>query len=37
MVVADKAMNTANNLGASAQHGDSWIVSASARGADKTL
>lgn len=37
MVVADKAMNTANNLGALAQHGDGWIVSASARGADKTL
>jgi hypothetical protein len=37
VVVADKAMNTANNLGALAQHGDGWIVSASARGADKTL
>jgi hypothetical protein len=37
VVVADKAMNTGNNLGALAQHGDGWIVSASARGADKTL
>ncbi|MHB1475743.1 MAG: IS1634 family transposase, partial [Dermatophilaceae bacterium] len=37
VVVADKAMNTQNNLGALAQHGDGWIVSASARGADKTL
>lgn len=37
VVVADKAMNTKNNLGALAQHGDGWIVSASARGADKTV
>lgn len=37
VVVADKAMNTRNNLGALTQHGDGWIVSASARGADKTL
>jgi hypothetical protein len=37
VVVADKAMNTQNNLGALAQNGDGWIVSASARGADKTL
>lgn len=37
VVVADKAMNTRPNLGALAQNGDGWIVSASARGADKTL
>jgi len=37
VVVADKAMNTAPNLGALAHNGDGWIVSASARGADKTL
>ena len=37
VVVADKAMNTKNNLGALAQNGDGWIVSASARGADKTM
>lgn len=37
VVVADKAMNTQNNLGALAQHGDGWIVSASARTADKTM
>lgn len=37
VVVADKAMNTKPNLGALAQNGDGWIVSASARGADKTL
>lgn len=37
VVVADKAMNTRNNLGALTQHGDGWIVSASARGADQTL
>ncbi len=37
VVVADKAMNTNPNLGALAQDGDGWIVSASARSADKTL
>lgn len=37
VVVADKAMNTRPNLGALAQNGDGWIVSASARGADPTL
>lgn len=37
VVVADKAMNTKKNLGALAQHGDGWIVSASARSADKTM
>lgn len=37
VVVADKAMNTNPNLGALAQNGDGWIVSASARGADKKL
>ena len=37
VVVADKAMNTKPNLGALAQNGDGWIVSASARTADKTL
>ena len=37
VVVADKAMNTRPNLGALTQHGDGWIVSASARTADKTL
>jgi transposase len=37
VVVADKAMNTAPNLGALAHNGDGWIVSASARTADKTL
>ena len=36
-VVADKAMNTRPNLGALAAGGDGWIVSASARTADKTL
>ncbi|MDI9628529.1 MAG: IS1634 family transposase [Acidobacteriota bacterium] len=37
VVVADKAMNTAPNLGALAQNGDGWIVSASARTATKAL
>lgn len=37
VVVADKAMNTKPNLGALAQNGDGWIVSASARTADKAL
>ena len=37
VVVADKAMNTRPNLGALAQNGDGWIVSASARTADKAL
>jgi hypothetical protein len=37
VVVADKAMNTRLNLGALAQNGDGWIVSASARTANKTL
>lgn len=37
VVVADKAMNTRPNLGALTQNGDGWIVSASARGADKKL
>ena len=37
VVVADKAMNTRPNLGALVQHGDGWIVSASARSAEKTL
>lgn len=37
VVVADKAMNTRPNLGALTQNGDGWIVSASARTADKTL
>jgi len=35
--VADKAMNTRANLGALAQNGDGWIVSASARTAAKTI
>jgi len=35
VVVADKAMHTAPNLGALHQRGDGWIVSASARHADK--
>ena len=37
VVVADKAMNTRPNLGALAADGDGWIVSASARTADKEL
>jgi transposase len=37
VVVADKAMNTKPNLGALAQNGDGWIVSASARTADTKL
>lgn len=37
VVVADKAMNTRPNLGALAQNGDGWIVSASARTATKTI
>ena len=35
VVVADKAMHTAPNLGGLHQAGDGWIVSASARHADK--
>ena len=35
VVVADKAMHTAGNLGRLHQHGDGWIVSASARHADR--